>query len=486
MTNRMVDRSKALLLLLAAVVFSRFLSMYFMPFEDFTEPRYANIARMMAETGDWITPWFDYGIPFWGKPPLSFWLESASFHLFGVTEFSARIPSWIVTVTSGYLVYLTARHFSGQRVALWTVLILFSMSGIYIASGAVMTDPFLLLGMTLSIVSLLMAFDGHKQGWQWLFFIGLAIGLLAKGPIALVLIGGGVFIWLVWTRDWKTLFYSLPWFRGALLMLLIAVPWYVIAELKTPGFLEYFVLGEHFYRFIEPGWSGDLYGDAHSRPYGMVWLFLLIATLPWGLLLITVLLYRMIRKQPLITESGVSGVTDTDKWLISFSLTPALFFTLSGNVLWTYLLPGLPPLALLAGKVLEKWLDQARLFSMPRLSLILFVPVSISSVVLYASSQPDLIESEKHVVSVYHKNKSEKAGPLYYVGILPYSARFYSAGKAKQLEMAKAIDNINNPVRKYTYLAIRDDQKDEFMNHCMINCKKLARDMRYTLFLISH
>lgn len=482
----MGDRSKALLLLLGVVVFSRFLTMYFMPFEDFTEPRYANIARMMAETGDWITPWFDYGVPFWGKPPLSFWLESASFRLFGVTEFSARMPSWLVTATSGYLVYLTAKRFSGQRVALWTVLILFSMSGIYIAGGAVMTDTFLLLGMTLSIVSLIMVFDGQKRGWQWSFFIGLAIGLLAKGPIALVLTGGSVFIWLAWTYNWKTLFYSLPWVRGTLLMLLLAVPWYVIAELKTPGFLEYFILGEHFYRFIEPGWSGDLYGDAHIRPYGMIWLFLLIATLPWGLLLIAVLVYRMIRKKSLIPGSEFSAITDTNKWLISFALTPALFFTLSGNVLWTYLLPGLPPLALLSGKVLTKWLDQARLFSMSRLILIFFVPVTVSSVVLYASSQTDLIESEKYLVNVYNKTGLEKAGPLYYVGILPYSARFYSAGKAKRLDLGKAIDTIKNPVRKYTYLAIRDDQKAEFMNHCMINCKKLARDMRYTLYLISH
>jgi 4-amino-4-deoxy-L-arabinose transferase-like glycosyltransferase len=480
----MADRSKALLWLLAAVVFSRFLTMYCMPFEDFTEPRYANIARMMAETGDWITPWFDYGTPFWAKPPLSFWLEAASFRLFGVSEFSARMPSWLATFASGYLVYLAAKLFSGQRTALWTALIFSSMSAIYIAGGAVMTDPFLLLGMTISIVSLLMVFDGRKRGWQWLFFFGLAIGLLAKGPITLVLIGGSAVLWLVWTRDWKTFFYSLPWFRGTLLMLLLAAPWYVAAELKTPGFLEYFILGEHFYRFVVPGWSGDLYGDAHIRRHGMIWLFWLIATLPWGLLLIAALLHRMIRAKSAAIVLQISAISAIDKWLICFALMPAAFFTFSGNILWTYLLPGLPPFALLTGKVLSGWLDQKSVLSISRLTLVLIVPVSISGIVLYASAQTNVIESERHLVNVYDKTTIENTGALYYVGILPFSARFYTGGKAGRLNLEQAFNKIKQP-ENYFYLAIRDDQLDEFISHCTSNCEKLATDMRYTLFSIS-
>lgn len=481
----MIDRSKALLWLLAAVVFSRFLTMYGMPFEDFTEPRYANMARMMAETGDWITPWFDYGTPFWGKPPLSFWLQAVSFHLFGVSEFSARIPSWLVTVASGYLVYIAAAYFSGQRVALWTALIFSSMSAIYIAGGAVMTDPFLLLGMTISTISLLMVSAGRKRNWQWLFFIGLAIGLLAKGPIALVLIGGSIFIWLLWTRNWKALFYSLPWVRGSLLMLLLAAPWYVAAELKTPGFLEYFILGEHFYRFVEPGWSGDLYGDAHNRLHGMIWLFWLLATLPWGVLLIAFVMYRMLRARSEALGSPFPKISDTDKWLVCFTLTPAIFFTFSGNILWTYLLPGLPALALLSGKVLTKWLDQASPFSASRLALIFFVPVTISSVVLYASSQTDMIESEKHLVNVYNEAEKEKTGSLYYVGILPFSAQFYSAGKAERLDLASAVNKMKKSAQQHLYFVVRDDQRKKFANFCLPDCKKLASHRRHTLFLIS-
>ena len=66
-------------------------------------------------------------------------------------------------------------------------------------------------------------------------------------------------------------------------MLALALPWYVMAEIRTPGFLQYFIVGEHFLRFVDPGWQGDLYGTAHKRPYGGIWLDWLLATMPWGL-----------------------------------------------------------------------------------------------------------------------------------------------------------------------------------------------------------
>ena len=68
------------------------------PLTDKTEARYGEIARLMAETGNWIVPQIDYGIPFWAKPPLSAWLSSASIKLLGTSEFALRLPFWIVAV----------------------------------------------------------------------------------------------------------------------------------------------------------------------------------------------------------------------------------------------------------------------------------------------------------------------------------------------------------------------------------------------------
>jgi 4-amino-4-deoxy-L-arabinose transferase-like glycosyltransferase len=75
----------------------------------------------------------------------------------------------------------------------------------------------------------------------------------------------------------------LPWISGSLLMLAIALPWYLLAEYRTPGFLNYFIMGEHVSRFLDPGWKGDKYGYAHATPRGMIWLYWLGAIFPWSL-----------------------------------------------------------------------------------------------------------------------------------------------------------------------------------------------------------
>ena len=94
-----------LVLLVFAVAVARLIMLGSYPLMDTTEARYGDIGRMMAESGDWITPWFRPGVPFWGKPPLSFWCTALSFKLFGVNEFTARLPHWILGVLGGWLVW---------------------------------------------------------------------------------------------------------------------------------------------------------------------------------------------------------------------------------------------------------------------------------------------------------------------------------------------------------------------------------------------
>ena len=148
------------------------------------------------------------------------------------------------------------------------------------SAGAVLTDPYLALGVTLSMTSFLLARRDGPRGamassWVW----RSACCPRAVGPGA----GGGRRAALVAAARRTRAVARAAWIGGTILMLALALPWYVMAEIRTPGFLQYFIVGEHFLRFVDPGWQGDLYGTAHKRPYGGIWLDWLLATMPWGL-----------------------------------------------------------------------------------------------------------------------------------------------------------------------------------------------------------
>jgi 4-amino-4-deoxy-L-arabinose transferase-like glycosyltransferase len=117
-------------------------------------------------------------------------------------------------------------------------------------------------------------------------------------------------------------------------------------EQQSPGFLQYFIVGEHLLRFIQPGWQGDLYGNAHAEAPGMIWLLWFQATAAWGLLLALIAGRHVIdcwRNRKWRTPA----LTNWQRYLLCWMLAPMVFFSLSGNILWTYVISGLPAFALL-------------------------------------------------------------------------------------------------------------------------------------------
>ena len=98
-------------------------------------------------------------------------------------------------------------------------------------------------------------------------------------------------LWVTQHHKWTDTWHRTPWVIGTVLTLVLVVPWYVLAEIRTPGFLRYFFVGEHLQRFLIPHWSGDLYGAGRSWPRGTIWLFGLVAALPWSATLV-ILLFR--------------------------------------------------------------------------------------------------------------------------------------------------------------------------------------------------
>lgn len=266
--------------LLAFALVLRLLSLATYPLMDTTEARYGEMARLMVETGNWLTPQFDYGIPFWGKPPMFTWMSAIGIELFGLSEFAVRAPHWLAGFATILLVAYMAKR-TGQS-ALVAAVVLATCGIFSIAAGAVMTDMALTLSMTIAMLGFYLCWQGEgsdktNRNWGYIGFIGLALGLLAKGPVAVVIMGIAVFPWLVLQHGFfgafKVLWQGFPLLSGLGVMLAIALPWYIMAEMATPGFIDYFIVGEHFKRFVVSGWEGDLYGSAHDQTRGMIWVF---------------------------------------------------------------------------------------------------------------------------------------------------------------------------------------------------------------------
>ena len=108
--------------------------------------------------------------------------------------------------------------------------------------------------------------------WGYLFSLAWPIGLLSKGPVATVLTVGPIGAWLVLTGRWRDTWHRIPWITGTALTIALSVPWYLAAERLSPGFLQYFIIGEHWQRYTVSGWKGDLYGSGHAYPIGTIWL----------------------------------------------------------------------------------------------------------------------------------------------------------------------------------------------------------------------
>ncbi|QUS60877.1 glycosyltransferase family 39 protein [Synechocystis sp. PCC 7338] len=466
-------------------IFIRVLTLGLYAVADRTEARYAEIGRKMAETGDWITPQIDYGVPFWGKPPLSTWLTAASFKVFSVNEFAARLSSFLPILLASYLVYLLAKN-KGINYALVSTMILITTLGFFVSSGAVMTDPALVLGTTLSMVGFWQAYRAEPNAgrlWGYLFFVGLAIGLLAKGPIGVVLVFLPLTIWTIWQRNLPKVWAQLPWIQGILLTVLIAVPWYLLAEAKTPGFLDYFIVGEHWKRFVEKGWEGDLYGSGHAHPYGMIWVYWLLAAFPWSLLTLG-LVGKMIW-QVKVKQTKLTLPTLDQEWfsyLLLWALAPMVFFTPSANILWTYVLPGLPAFALLLTELLFMlWQDQPinKYIVAPGLLIPLVFLFALPIVINVANKN-----SQKYIVEKYQQSCGELGQEsncqLFYVFNRPYSAEFYSGGKAQQVEMHEISPLLEDGRRNY--FVIRTDDIKEFPPEIASKLNQVYEYSAYTLF----
>lgn len=411
-----LKREQTLWWILGAILLLRLLGLGAYPLMDTSEARYAEMARKMVESNNWITPMFDYGVPFWGKPPLSFWTQAASMTVLGINEFAARFPAWLLHLASCLIIIKFAAQEMSRKAGIWAAIIFSSTTLGLVSSGVVLTDPALSFSILLSSYGFWRWMKSPAKADAYLMFAGLGLGLLAKGPLTLVLMGTPALFWIVIYKKWNQVL-RLPWATGLTLMLGISVPWYVAAEMKAPGFLEYFFVGEHWSRYVVSNWAGDLYGSAHAKPYGTIWIQLGLALLPWTLFL------------PLIIHRRKS-IEPFEAYLWLWALATPAFFTFAGNILWTYLLPVLPAWALLlAGRISE--VDTKTTWAAAASALVL--PI-VGACIIYTRVLEDRPQNQRDIVQAWLNMQPAESAPLIYPGRRSYSSEFYTSGRAENIK----------------------------------------------------
>jgi 4-amino-4-deoxy-L-arabinose transferase-like glycosyltransferase len=310
------------------------------------EPRYAWIARDMAETGDWVTPRL-YGKPWFEKPPLLYWGAALSFKLFGVSEAAARLPSAISALLTTLALAWLALRLYGAETARWLVLLLPTSVGMIGFSHAAATDmPFsgmLTIAMVCAAVVIGLTRNENspilpRTPWLALilfgFFLGLAV--LAKGPAAIILSGGAVFFWALFTKRWRDAFRL---FHPAAIatFCITALPWYILCARRNPDFLRIFIIEHNFKRFLTPEFQ-------HIQPFWYYGLVLLAALFPWT----AIFLWSLIAGSFQLWRTRI--LSHSTRFFFSWAMFCVVFFSVSQSKLPGYILPAIPVLGLILAR----------------------------------------------------------------------------------------------------------------------------------------
>jgi 4-amino-4-deoxy-L-arabinose transferase-like glycosyltransferase len=309
------------------------------------EGRYAEMAREMVASGDWITTRLN-GIKYFEKPPLQTWMNALTFELFGMGEWQARFWTGLCGFFGVLLTYRAGRCVFNQRVGFLAALILGS-SFLWAALGHINTLDMGLSGMmTLALCSLLIAQRdgadaGQRRNWMLACWTGMALAVLSKGLIGLVLPGAVLVIYSLLANDfgiWKRLHIG----KGLLLFFAITAPWFVLVSIRNPEFPQFFFIHEHFQRFTS---------EVHHRT-GRWYYFiplLLLGIVPW----LGVLLQSLVASWRTDWHSARSGTFKPKRLLLIWAGFIFIFFSVSGSKLPSYILPIFPALALLIASYWE-------------------------------------------------------------------------------------------------------------------------------------
>jgi 4-amino-4-deoxy-L-arabinose transferase-like glycosyltransferase len=344
------------------------------------EGRYAEMAREMLVSGDWITTRLN-GIKYFEKPPLQTWMNALSFGAFGLGEWQARLWTGLCGLIGVFLTAYAGSKVFGRRAGFYAGLVLGS-SFFWVASGQIDSLDMSLSGMmTISLCALLiaqrdLATPNERRNWMLVCWAGMALAVLAKGLIGLVLPGGVLVLYTLAARDW-TIWKRLHIGKGLLLFFAIATPWFVLVALKNPEQPHFFFIHEHFERFFL---------KAHKREGAWYYFFAMLipGIVPW-LGLLPQSLAQAVRRDK---SASQKALFQPKLLLLIWAVFIFAFFSYSSSKLPGYILPIFPALALLLALHLETASRRGAMFAAALLALIGAAGIALVPRMTDAASHP--------------------------------------------------------------------------------------------------
>ena len=315
---------------------------------DDADSAHAEAGREMLRLHDWVTLHED-GIRYLEKAPLPYWAMAVSFKLFGITEWTARLPQGLTVLLLAFLLLEIGREFLSHDAGFWAAVISITSFGPYLFTR--ITIPDLLVGLWIGL-SLYFFFKGWRSGSPslmacWGFAVSIALNVLTKGLIGIVFPCAIIFVFLLLVGDLRHLLKMRP-VSSTLVFLIVAVPWHWLAAVRNPpagqakGFLWFYFVNEHFLRYIGKRYPVD-YG---TFPLLLFWGMILVWLLPWS-----PFLPQAIRRVRLRLLNTAERRTSPEAALLLFfvwAIVILLFFSFSTRQEY-YLAPALPGICLLLG-----------------------------------------------------------------------------------------------------------------------------------------
>ena len=378
------------------------------------EGRYGEVGRWMLQSGDWLTPRLN-GIPLFHKPPYLYWLEALSLTAFGNHAWAVRLVPALHAGGMLLSLYLAARAIGGERLARRAAIMLGTSLTFLFGGQYANHDMLVAAWIGIAIWCFAFAFmhgERPHANLARLGFVACAFGVLSKGLIGLVLPGLVLFLWLLWTRQFRKLL-ALPWLSGLLLFAAIAVPWFVLAEQKHHGMLAYLFGTQQFSRYTANTFN-------NGQPWWFYLASLLVLLFPWVFFVGNQLL-------ALVTRSNAATDLIAKEWssLCWIWLVAIIgFFSIPHSKLIGYALPVLPPLALLAALGWARAMAHARFPGrvFAGLAALGIAPAVAISVLATHYTEKKLSLDVAQTLAC----EARPADTVYVVGDYPYDLPFYT------------------------------------------------------------